>query len=147
MNINAKYFGSVSFQENDLIFFPEGLLGFESYQSFLPIPLQEENDTLISLQSIDNENLSFIIINPFVFFPEYAPILSEKDKKELNIQSEDDLSYYAICVINESLSSSTANLKAPIVINAKSRVGKQIILDSQIYSFRHPIPSIEDRRE
>lgn len=147
MNINAKYFGTVSYEKKDLIFLPEGLFGFESYKNFLPIPFDKNNDTLLSLQSTDDESLSFILMNPFVFFPDYCPELSQKDKKDLALHSEEELSYYVICVLNDSLSHSTANLKAPLAVNAITRTGKQVILDSADYSFKQPVPYNSERRE
>ena len=38
MKINAKYFGSLSYDPEDLIYLPDGLFGFESYKNFLPLP-------------------------------------------------------------------------------------------------------------
>lgn len=147
MNINAKYFGTVSYDKEDLIFLPDGLFGFESCKNFLPIPLHKSDDSFISLQSTDDETLSFILMNPFTFFPDYSPVLSEKDKKDLKIESEEEVSYYVICVLNDSLNSSTVNLKAPLAVNTKSRVGKQIILDSPSYGFKHAIPYDSKRKE
>lgn len=138
MNINAKYFGSVSYEKEELIHLPEGLFGFEDYKNFLPISLHED-DSFLSLQSTDDETLSFILMNPFVSFPDYQPSLSEKDKKDLDTHSEDEISYYVICVLNESLDNSTVNLKAPLAVNIKSRIGKQIILDSPLYKFKHTL--------
>ena len=101
MKINAKYFGSLSYDPEDLIYLPDGLFGFESYKNFLPLPFHETTDSLLSFQSTDDETLSFILMNPFRFFPDYSPVLSEKDKKDLNLTCEDDISYYVICVLNE----------------------------------------------
>lgn len=142
MNINAKYFGPVSYEKEELIHLPEGLFGFEDYKNFLPISLHED-DSFLSLQSTDDETLSFILMNPFVSFPDYQPSLSEKDKKDLDTHSEDELSYYVICVLNESLDNSTVNLKAPLAVNIKSRIGKQIILDSPLYKFKHTLQNSE----
>lgn len=141
MNMNAKYFGTISYNKEDLILLPEGLFGFETAKNFLPIPFHETTDSLLSFQSTDDETLSFILMNPFRFFPDYSPVLSEKDKRDLNITCDDDISYYVICVLKESLNNSTVNLKAPLAINVQTRVGKQIILDSPAYSFKHAIPA------
>lgn len=137
MNINAKYFGPVSYEEKDLIHILNGLIGFESYTKYLPISFHEENDSLISLQSMEDESLSFIIMNPFGIFPDYAPVLSEQDLKELGADSTEDISYYVISVIRDSAAESTVNLKAPLVVNALNRKAKQIILEQPEYTFRH----------
>ena len=46
MKINAKYFGSLSYDPEDLIYLPDGLFGFESYKNFLPLPFHETTDSL-----------------------------------------------------------------------------------------------------
>ena len=121
MNINAKYFGSVSYEETDSIHIINGLIGFESHTKYLPIPFQEEDDSMISLQCLDDETLSFILMNPFGIFPDYAPVLSTQDLKELEADSAADISYYVISV------------------NALNRKAKQVILDQPEYTFRHAL--------
>ena len=116
MKINAKYFGQVSYEENEAIHIDNGLIGFEAYTKYLPIPFQEGDDSLISLQCLEDEGLSFILMNPFGIFPEYAPKLSTQDLKELGTDSIDDISYYVISVIRETVDKSTVNLKAPLVV-------------------------------
>jgi flagellar assembly factor FliW len=65
LNINAKYFGQISYEQEDTIHIINGLFGFESFTKYLPIPFHEDNDSLISLQSLEDETLSFIVMNPF----------------------------------------------------------------------------------
>lgn len=137
MEINAKYFGQVSYEENEAIHIPNGLIGFEAYTEYLPIPFHEENDSLISLQCLQDEALSFILMNPFGLLADYSPSLSWEDLKALGTESAEDLSYYVICVMRDSVAESTVNLKAPLVVNARSRQARQVILDQAEYTFRH----------
>lgn len=146
MDINTNYFGKVTYEKEDVIYLPEGLLGFENDREFLPIPFHEDSDSLVLLQSTEEEGLSFILMNPFSFFPDYAPELSEKDQKDLNVHAEEEVSYYVICVLKESLKDSTVNLKAPLAINAVERKGKQIVLDGSSYSLKEPLSHIEEGR-
>ena len=132
MNINAKYFGLISYEE-------KGLIGFESYNKYLPIPFQEEDDSLISLQCLEDEDLSFILMNPFSICQDYSPKLSDQELKELGAESADDISYYVISVIRESVAQSTVNLKAPLAVNAINRQAKQVILEQAEYTFRHAL--------
>lgn len=139
MEINAKYFGHVSYEENEKIHIINGLIGFESYTEYLPIPFHEDNDSLISLQSLEDETLSFILMNPFGIRSDYAPSPSENDLKELDVECTEDLSYYVICVMRDTVAESTVNLKAPLVVNARNRHAKQVILDQTEYTFRHAL--------
>jgi flagellar assembly factor FliW len=137
LNINAKYFGEVSYEENEMIHIINGLFGFETYTKYLPLPFHEEDDSMISLQNLEDETLSFILMNPFMIYPDYAPELSQEDLKELGASSIEDISFYVISVIREPIDTSTVNLKAPLIVNALNRKAKQIILEQPEYSFRH----------
>lgn len=147
MNINAKYFGPVTYTQAETILIPNGLIGFDSYTKYLPIPFHADNDSMISLQSLEDESLSFILMNPFDFFPDYQPLLSESDLKELNAESEEDISYYVVSVIRDSIADSTVNLKAPLAVNAVNRQAKQVILDNSAYTFRHTLESFQKKGE
>jgi flagellar assembly factor FliW len=68
------------------------------------------------------------------------PILSDEDRKLLDASYNDDnISYYVICIIHDSMEDSTVNLKCPIAVNTDSREARQIILDNALYKFRHPV--------
>lgn len=139
MNINAKYFGPISYEEDEAIHIVNGLIGFENYTEYLPISFQKEDDSMISLQCLDDEALSFILLNPFGIFPDYKPVLSDLELEELGAVTVDDISFYVIGVIRDSVAESTVNLKAPLVVNALNRQAKQVILDQPEYTFRHPL--------
>lgn len=142
LKINAKYFGEISYEQKETIHVINGLFGFESYTEYLPLPFNEYNDSLISLQSLENDNLSFILMNPFGIYPDYKPTLSDQDLEDLGADSEDDISYYVTSVILDSLSESTVDLKAPLAVNGFTRKAKQIILDNPDYTFRHTLSSL-----
>ena len=115
------------------------MIGFEAYTEYLPIPFHEDNDSLISLQCLEDETLSFILMNPFGLLNDYTPSLSGQDMKELDAETAEDLSYYVICVMRDSVAESTVNLRAPLVVNVRSRQARQVILDQSEYTFRHVI--------
>ena len=68
MKINNKYFGEIEYAAEEKLCFPEGLFGFEEQKEFLPIPFEEGTDAMICLQSLRDEELSFVLLNPFLFF-------------------------------------------------------------------------------
>lgn len=140
MVVNTQYFGTISCSEEELIYFPDGLFGFSSLKYYLPLAFQKDSDALICLQSTEDSSVSFIIMNPFLLYADYAPVLSPEDKKLLGCSdNEDAVSYYVICVIHDSMERSTVNLKSPIAVNTENRQARQIILDNPLYKFRHPI--------
>lgn len=128
-----------SFQEKELIYMREGLFGFEEQHKFLPLPVEEDSDRILCLQSVEDEALSFIIMNPFYLSEEYAPVLSSADFDKLGTQNEAELSFYVICVLDAIPEKSTVNLKCPIVVNTVTRQAVQVILESKEYQFRHAL--------
>ncbi|KMZ54345.1 flagellar assembly protein FliW [Dorea sp. D27] len=133
---------SFPFEKEELISFEEGLFGFENYKHFLPLPITEDSDAVLNLLSVEDESLSFIIMNPFLLMNDYAPRLPDDIYHKLEAEDEADLSFYVICVVGDSPEDSTVNFKCPIVVNTVSRKAVQVILESDTYCFRHTLKDI-----
>lgn len=130
-------------EESQYIEFKEGIFGFEEEKKFLPVMFEDGSDAVLYLQSIRNEKLSFVVMNPFMLKEDYNPVLSEEDYKKLGTSDEKDLSYYVFCVIANAAEESTVNLRCPIVVNHVTRQAVQVILGSDEYGFRHPLKEFE----
>jgi len=138
--ISTKYLGNISIEDENIINFPNGILGFESSKRFVMIDFP--NNALFKfLQDIDNENVSFVLINPWDFFEDYEIDIPDKelDTIDLNPEIENTLEIYSIVTLGSSLKESTANLLAPIIINIKSKLGKQYVLTYTPYTTKHKL--------
>ena len=124
-------------EESQYIEFEEGIFGFEEEKKFLPVMLSDGSDAVLYLQCVGNEELSFVVMNPFMLKEDYNPVLSEEDYKKLGTNEEKDLSFYVFCVLANAAEESTVNLKCPIVVNHVTRKARQVILASEEYGFRH----------
>jgi flagellar assembly factor FliW len=136
--INTKNFGKVEVTENQRIHFKNGILGFEENKDYYLII--KEDSPFIWLQSAVNENLAFVLINPYIFMPEYKLKVSASDWDliELDPEKEDHL-VFAIVTIPGKPEEMSANLQGPVIINPKKKLGVQAIsLDDQ-YHIKHPI--------
>ncbi|MEC2077887.1 flagellar assembly protein FliW [Metabacillus fastidiosus] len=138
MIIETKYHGEVEIEANEIITFEHGIPGFLDEKEFILLPLEEGSPYLI-LQSKKTNELGFIVVNPFLFFKDYEFDLSEADEAVLKLKSENDVELYCILTIKEPFELSTANLQAPIIINSKTKLAKQVILNDQKYVTRHNI--------
>lgn len=137
MNANTRYFGEVSYEKSDILLLPQGLFGFEQDKEYLLIHLEDDNDAFLCMQSLHDENLAFIITNPFHFFPDYHPVIAPEDMEALGLTDNSDVSFYTLCVLQEVITESTMNLKCPIVINPSTRRARQVILEDPAYQFKH----------
>ncbi|MEA1976181.1 MAG: flagellar assembly protein FliW [Bacillota bacterium] len=129
MKLNTPYIGEIEYNLDEVIIFEKGLYGFEGKQEFILINLEDPEFPFNWLQSIDDENLSFVLTSPFLFVTDYEFDLSDTLTDELGITKHEDVLILNTVVLNEKLEKSTMNLQAPIVINRNSNKGKQIILE------------------
>jgi len=139
MIIESKYFGELEFAEEKIITFAHGLIAFAQMKRFILIENQDSENPLWWLQSIDEPELAFVVINPFAFKADYEFELSPEDVEELAIQSQEDIVILAIVVVPEEVKKMTANLLAPVIFNARLKKGKQIVLQDKQYTTRHLI--------
>lgn len=139
MNLNTKYFGTIDYEESDLIAFPQGLFGFPEEKSFLLIPFEGSAGTLLCLQSTVTPGLAFVVMDPFALDPAYAPELQPAELRDLGASEHQDLSYYVLCVVRDPVAESTVNLKCPVAIHPETRVAQQVILETSKYEMRHAL--------
>lgn len=135
--LNTKDYGIIDYEDGDLFHFPDGIFGFAGVKHFLPLCLNEEEDsTVLLLQGVEDPATAFLLINPFALDPDYSPLLTPEELQYLEVSSENDLSFYTTCVLQEDYRKNTVNLKCPVVVNPLTRRGMQVILENSPYSFR-----------
>ncbi|QTA37121.1 flagellar assembly protein FliW [Thermosipho ferrireducens] len=130
-------FGEIDLQENEIITFPNGLPGFDNLRKFAIISF-ENTSPILWLVSLEDSNITLPIVDPWIFLKDYEFEISEEDIKELQINSEEDIAIWAVLTIPKGKpKETTINLLAPIVINIKKGIGKQIILNTEKYTIKH----------
>ncbi|GAB1157985.1 flagellar assembly protein FliW [Paenibacillus illinoisensis] len=127
--------GEIDVREDNVYHFAKGVPGFDEETEFALIPW--EDTPFIYLQSTKQPELSFLLVSPFVFAPDYSFELPEADRDELEIS--EDVAIYSIVTIQTEVSKSTMNLLAPVVLNPSKRIGKQVVLHQSSYATRHQI--------
>jgi flagellar assembly factor FliW len=136
----TRDFGERQFEEQEILTFPNGLPGFEKHNRFVLIH-PEESAPFSFMQSVEERDLVLIVTDPFVFYEQYEFALTDKNKQELDISSEQDVAVWAVVSLAEAMKDSTINLLAPIVLNMRNRVGKQAILHNSEYKTKHKLLS------
>ncbi len=145
MKLDTKYFGEIQCTEDDVLRFPGGLFGFEDETQFLLLPFGSSDSNLLCLQSVKTPRLAFVVMNPFLLSPSYAPKLQEDELTYMHVKTSQDLCYYVLCAVREPVSESTVNLKCPVVINDETRTAFQVILESGDYGMRHRLSEFQTR--
>ena len=138
MKINTRFHGEKEITDKEIIHFPKGIPAFEEEQQFVILPIDDQEHIFI-LQSVTNENLGFVIANPFVFFKEYEFELAESTTSFLELESERDVLLFSILTVQDPFTSTTANLQAPIILNLNNNKAQQVILNLPEYNTKHSI--------
>ena len=139
MKLQSKYFGEIEYLDEDVLFFPAGLFGFEDEHQFLLLPFEGSAGTLLCFQSIQTPALAFVAMDPFALTSSYSPVLQPNELKDLGVSDSQELGFYVLCVVKTPVSDSTVNLKCPVAINPDTRVARQVILEAEAYEMRHPL--------
>lgn len=142
MEVQTKYFGKMKIADEEMIHFAEGIFGFEDKKRFVLIRFDNENNSLLCLQSIDDSNLAFTVMNPFAFMRDYTPIPNASDVQKLGANKYTDLFFYNMCAIRPNIKESTVNLRCPILVNPENNQAMQVILDDKQYAFQHPFSAL-----
>lgn len=139
MHLETKNFGALEVKEENIIRFPEGIPGFEGQTRYVFIQNPEESVPFHWLQSVEDGELAFVVINPFICRIDYEFELPQSVVDKLEIESSEDLKLYAIAKVPEKIEDMTINLLAPIVINQKNNQAQQVVLNENQYHTRHRV--------
>lgn len=142
MVIQTTRFGAVQLQSEDVVEFPEGILGFNDLRKF--VILDDPNDEIFAwLQSCEVPQIAFPVLEPELFTSNYQVMLTKHDLESLGLKngeaSQKGTRSFAIITIPDDATQMTANLKAPIVINIEKRCARQIVLQDNNLAIREPI--------
>jgi flagellar assembly factor FliW len=139
MGVYKTRFGELEIKDNEIITFPNGIPGFEELRKFAILNIPETRP-IQWLVSLEDENVSFPLIDPWLVLETYEVDLSKQDLDILQVEDPSDLVVWSIVTIPIGKPElATVNLKAPVVVNIKKGIGIQVILEK--YELKHPIVS------
>ncbi len=138
MHIETERFGDFEFPDNKVIEFPSGIPGFENLHRFVILEI-EKSKPLYWLQSTDNKHIALPTLIPFDLLENHSIQIRDSDLEDLHVEEQTDLIVMNVVVIPKDIRKMTVNLAAPIIINAKEGVGKQILIDAEELPMRYPI--------
>jgi flagellar assembly factor FliW len=135
VKVTTTRFGEINCDKSDILTFPEGILGFEAHKAFTIVD-PGDNTFVMWLQSIDDGQVAFPIIEPKIFAPQHTVKLLPNELQSIQVDQVEKLRIFCILTIPQDVTKMSANLKAPIVINSEKRLGKQIVLQDNKLSVR-----------
>jgi flagellar assembly factor FliW len=137
VKVLTKAYGTVEVNERQKITFPSGLFGFESLKDY--VLLDAAQQPFYWLQSLDEENIAFILIDPFIFRPDYEMDINNEELLPIGITESEKAVIFSIVTIPPDNGPMTANLQGPLVVNRDSRLGIQAVLTDSRWKTKHDI--------
>lgn len=132
VKIKTTRFGELEVDKKDIINFKEGLLGFDTLTKFFVVDPGDQT-LILWLQSVEDAATAFPMIEPKIFQADYSVKLLPAELTSLEIEGLNEASVYTILTIPQTVTEMSANLKAPIIINNKTKIARQIVLqDSKL---------------
>lgn len=138
MNIETSRFGTLEIPKEDLLQFPEGLLGFSHLTQF--ILLEHKRGPFRWLQATQDPDVAFVVLELSLVAQDYQLRLGEGDLELLGLPQLDEEAMAILAIVNVSNPRQpTANLLAPVCISVETRQGLQVVQHHAGYSTRHPL--------
>ena len=129
-----------------VLHFPCGLYGFENHTDF--ILSESEYKPFMWLQSVSEESLSFLTVDPFLFFSDYELDVDDESIKDIGVKDASDVLVISIVTLSSKGKHThiTANLQGPLIINKNNKKGMQIVLPDPRWSTKHDLLKKNDSR-
>ncbi len=129
MRIQTSRFGQIDATPEEIIIFPQGLIGFESSRQGLILP-DPENSDVAWLQSVAQPQVALPLVSPRKFAPDYKVNVPNRQLSILKIRNSDRI--YVLNVVSKSGKTLTVNLRSPVVVNLTKRLACQVITSDSL---------------
>jgi len=135
MEISTTKFGTIQIDDNKVIVFDNGILGFEQNKRFV-IFSTNAMSKFYWLQSVDEPDLALACMDPLNVCDDYSPKIDQSVFDELQVV-DNNILVLCVVVIPADIAKATVNLAAPIIINVEKQKALQVVLQNDKYNPRH----------
>ncbi len=142
MIIATSRFGQLEVDDQRLITFEKGILGFPNFHRYALVQTGEGSG-FYWLQSVDTPELAFVVTDPRLFIADYVVPIKADELARLGLDSVEGAQVFII--VNKVEDMLTGNLQGPLVVNLETRAARQLVLSDRRYSTRHPLMRVGER--
>lgn len=127
----------VEVADEQIFAFEPGIGGFDALRRYAL--LSEPDSPVEWLQSLDDQDICFAVMEPFVFDPDYAFELPDRDVEALGMSEAGDALVRCILTLDDDPARITANLLAPLILCRRTHLARQVVLQDMALPLRAPI--------
>lgn len=148
MQLKTKVFGEITIDDDKIIYFPNGIVGFPDLVQFTLIHDEEKGkDSIHWLQSLQEPAFAMPVMDPLLVCPEYNPEVDDDILKNIGELIPDETLILVTVTVPKELQAMSVNLRAPIVINAAEKKATQVIVEGDEYPIKYPIYEILNKKK
>ena len=119
--------------------FTESLPGFPGHRDYVLVPA-DPSGQVYWLQSVAPDGPRFLAVPAACYFPDYAPAVPHAACEELGLGDVADADLYCLVTVPDGdIAAATANLRAPVVVNAVTSRARQVVLADGRHPIRRPL--------
>ena len=143
MNVTTRVFGEITIDDEKIITFPKGIIGFPDLTEFALVHDSEKGtDTIHWLQSIQEPAFAMPVMDPLMVCPDYNPEVNDELLSHLGKLNPEDMLVLVTVTVPKDLTKMSVNLKGPIIVNTAERKAVQMIVEGDKYQVKFPIYDI-----
>lgn len=141
MVVNTRIFGEVTIDEDKLITFSNGIIGYPELTKFALIHDEEsgKNAGMRWLQSMQKPEFAMPVMDPLSILQSYDPEVNDELFLSLGELEPEEMLVLVTVTVPKDITKMSMNLRAPIIINAKEKKACQIITEGEMYQVKYPI--------
>ena len=148
MKLLTRIFGEAEIDENKIITFPKGIIGFPDLTRFaLMYDTDKDTHAIEWLQSIEEPAFAMPVMDPLHVREDYNPQIEDDVLEDVKPLTPDNMLVLTTVTVPHELKNMTVNLKGPFIINADTRKGCQVILEDDSYAVKFPIYDILQKQK
>lgn len=143
MKVTTRVFGEITIDDEKIITFPKGIIGFPDLTEFALVHDSEKGtDTIHWLQSIQEPAFAMPVMDPLIVCPDYNPEVDDELLSHLGKLDPEEMLVLVTVTVPKDLTRMSVNLKGPIVVNAAEKKAAQVIVDGDEYQVKFPVYDI-----
>lgn len=143
MKIKTKVFGEVTIDDDKVIHFPAGIIGFPGMTDFALIHDEDKGTGSIHwLQSMQEAAFAMPVMDPLIVKPDYNPEIEDELLSQIGKLDPEEILVLVTVTVPSDLTKMSVNLRGPIIINAAERKACQVIVEGGDYAVKYPIYDI-----
>ncbi len=149
MKLNTKLFGNIDIDDEKILHFTNGIIGFPDLKDFALMYDAEKGkkSNIRWLQSVQEPAFAMPVLDPLAVMPDYNPEVEDELLKPIGDLTPDEMLVLVTLTVPKDITKMSVNLRAPIVIHTESRKACQIIVDEERYPVKYMIYDILQKKK